>query len=227
MKDQHITSPSSGIPQEGCLTQVELDELRQELNVVAFPKREVIFRQHTPASHVLFVKSGLVKIYKEGRNKRNFILKIAIPGEYIGLMSVFGSTMNQYSASAVEESEIGYIGKEDFVDVMQRNGAFSGEVIKFISDEGLFIFERLIGQSHKQLPGRIADVILYFAEKIYKSEEFDFPFTRRELAELAGTTKESFIRTLSEFKNDKIISLEGSRVNIKSNKIIKTLSELG
>jgi CRP-like cAMP-binding protein len=95
MKDQHFTSPSSGIPQEGCLTQVELDELRQELNVVAFRKREVIFRQHTPASHVLFVKSGLVKIYKEGRNKRNFILKIAIPGEYIGLMSVFGSTMNQ------------------------------------------------------------------------------------------------------------------------------------
>ena len=91
----------------------------------------------------------------------------------------------------------------------------------------MFIFERLIGQSQKQLPGRIADVILYFSDTIFQKEEFEFPFTRRELAELAGTTKESFIRTLSEFKNDKIISLEGSRVSINSMKIIRTLSELG
>ncbi|HEX2394206.1 MAG TPA: Crp/Fnr family transcriptional regulator [Bacteroidales bacterium] len=227
MTEQLIPAHLTGIPQEERLTQAELNELGQELNVVAFRKREVIFRQQTPASHVLFVKSGLVKIYKEGRNKRNFILKIASPGEFIGLMSVFGSSMNQFSASAVDSAEIGYLEKKTFVSVMQKNGEFAKDVIRFISEEGLFIFERLIGQSHKQLPGRIADVILYFSDSIYKKEEFEFPFTRRELAELAGTTKESFIRTLSEFKNDKIISLDGSKVIIKSMKIIRTLSELG
>jgi CRP/FNR family transcriptional regulator len=216
-----------GIPQQECLLQAELDELRSNTNIVNFQKREVIFRQHTPASHVLFVKSGLVKIYKEGRNKRNFILKIASKGEYIGLMSVFGSSMNQFSASAVDSTEIGYIDKNSFNAVMQKNGEFANGVIRYLSEEGLFIFDRLISQSHKQLPGRIADVILYFSDTIFKNEEFEFPFTRRELAELAGTTKESFIRTLSEFKNDKIISLEGSRVAIKSMKIIRTLSELG
>jgi len=227
MTEQQLTVHSTGIPQEDRLRHEELDELKQNINLVAFRKREVIFRQHTPASHVLYVKSGLVKIFKEGRNKRNFILKIASPGEYIGIMSVFGSTMNQFSASAVDGAEIGYIEKKVFVSVMERNPNFTNEVIKFLSDEGLFIFERLIGQSHKQLPGRIADVILYFSDRIYKREEFEFPFTRRELAELAGTTKESFIRTLSEFKNDKIISLDGSKVIIKSLKIIRTLSELG
>jgi CRP-like cAMP-binding protein len=84
-----------------------------------------------------------------------------------------------------------------------------------------------MSQSHKQLPGRIADVILYFAETIFKSDVFEFPFTRRELAELAGTTKESFIRTLAEFRNDKIIELDGSKVTINSMKIVKTLSDLG
>jgi len=68
---------------------------------------------------------------------------------------------------------------------------------------------------------------LYFAEKIYHNSSFVLPLTRRELAELAGTTKESFIRTLTEFKNDKIIELDGSSVEIKSLKIIKTLSDLG
>jgi CRP-like cAMP-binding protein len=227
MVNQHISVNPTGIPLESCLLPHESDTIRENVNFVAFQKREVIFRQHTPASHVLFVKSGLVKIYKEGRNKRNFILKIAAPREFIGLMSVFGGTMNQFSASAVDSTEIGYIEKSVFSSIMQKNGEFSNGVAKYLSEEGLFIFERLIGQSHKQLPGRIADVILYFSDTIFKKEEFEFPLTRRELAELAGTTKESFIRTLSEFKNDKIISLDGSRVLIRSMKIIRTLSELG
>jgi CRP-like cAMP-binding protein len=227
MTDTHPLALSISIPQENCLLPEELDELRANASVAAFQKREVIFRQYTPASHVLYVKSGLVKIYKEGRNKRNFILKIASAGEFIGLMSVFGNSMNQFSASAVDLTEIGYIGKNTFTEIMNKNNEFSGRVIRDLSKEGLFIFERLISQSHKQLPGRIADVILYFSDTIFKSEDFEFPFTRRELAELAGTTKESFIRTLSEFKNDKIISLEGSKVMINSMKIIRTLSELG
>lgn len=216
-----------GIPESNILLPEELDELLANLNIVNYNRHEVIIRQHTPASHILFVKSGLVKIYKEGRNKRNFILKISSPGDFLGLMSVFGSHMNQYSASCIEPAEIGYIDHMTFKAVIQKNGAFAHSVIKYLSQEGLFIFERLIGQSHKQLPGRIADVILYFSDTIYKKEQFEFPFTRRELAELAGTTKESFIRTLSEFKNDKIIDLDGSRVLIRSMKIIRTLSELG
>lgn len=216
-----------GIPQEKSLSPAEIEELRSNTNVVAFHKKEVIFRQNTPASHILFVKSGLVKIFKEGRNKRNFILKIASKGEFIGLMSVFGNSTNQFSAAAIESAEIGYVAIQSFNDLIKKNGDFANGVIRSLSEEGLFIFERLIGQSHKQLPGRIADVILYFSDTIFKKEEFEFPFTRRELAELAGTTKESFIRTLSEFKNDKIITLDGSKVSIKSMKIIRTLSELG
>jgi CRP-like cAMP-binding protein len=227
MNNPYPTLYYLGMPQEACLLPEELDDLRANTQVVVFQKREVIFLQNTPASHIIYVKSGLVKIYKEGRNRRSFILKIASPGEFIGLMSVFGNNMNQFSASAIEPAEIGYIDKYNFNTIIRKNGDFANNVIRYLSEEGLFIFERLIGLSQKQLPGRIADVILYFSETIFKKQEFEFPFTRRELAELAGTTKESFIRTLSEFKNDKIISLEGSKVIINSMKIIRTLSELG
>ncbi|MCK7511954.1 MAG: Crp/Fnr family transcriptional regulator [Desulfobacterales bacterium] len=127
----------------------------------------------------------------------------------------------------VEPAEIYYIDINAFRNVLMQNGKYSLKVISKLSTDGLYIFDRLMAQSHKQLPGRIADVILYFSEVIYKNTTFTFPLTRRELAELAGTTKESFIRTLTEFKNDKIIHLDGSHVEIVSMKIIKTLSELG
>jgi CRP-like cAMP-binding protein len=215
------------VPFDQYLTELEKEEIRQNSNSVLYNKKEIIFRQNTRTSHIMFLSSGMVKIFKEGRNNKYIILKVAVPYDFLGLLSIYGRDTHQYSASAVQPSEITFIDINTFNKILYSNGEFADKIIKKICNDGLFIFERLMSQSHKQLPGRIADVILYFSEKIYKSEEFEFPFTRRELAELAGTTKESFIRTLAEFKNDKIIDLDGSIVKINSLKIIKTLSQLG
>ena len=209
------------------LSEQELGLIMENSNVVVYNKKEVIFRQNTRTSHIMCVRSGLVKIYKEGRNNRFITLKIASENEFLGLMSIFGGDMHQFSASAIQTCEICFVDISVFNRILKTNGAFSTHIIKLLSKDGLFIFDRLMSQSHKQLPGRIADVILYFSDIIYNNTEFEFPLTRRELAELAGTTKESFIRTLTEFKNDKIIDLEGSKVKINSLKIIRTLSELG
>ena len=215
------------LPFAHLLTKDEIEEIRENSSLVTYRKKEVVFRQNTRTSHVMFIKTGMVKIFKEGRNGKFIILKVAVPNDILGLLSIYGRDTHQYSASAIQQTDIYIIDINVFNKVLSKNGEFSTSIIGLISNYGLFIFERLMSQSHKQLPGRIADVILYFSEIIYKSQEFEFPFTRRELAELAGTTKESFIRTLAEFKNDKIIDLDGSHVKINSLKIVKTLSELG
>jgi len=209
------------------LTDNEIQSVVENSNVVTFNKKEIIFRQNTRTSHIMFIKSGLVKIFKEGRNGKYIILKVAMPTHFLGLLSIYGGDTHHYSASAIQSSEICFVDINVFNKLLHSNGNFALKIINSISNDGLFIFDRLMSQSHKQLPGRIADVILYFSEKIFKNDQFEFPFTRRELAELAGTTKESFIRTLAEFKHDKIIDLEGSVVKINSMKIVKTLSELG
>ncbi len=215
------------MPYVQLLSSQEIELLEGHSNVVSYHKKDSVFRQGTRTSHIMLMVSGLVKIYKEGRNERTVLLRMATPGEYIGMLSVMGDQIHQYSATAVEPSDICFIDINAFRNVIMGNGKFSLQLINLISQDGLFIFKRLINQTHKQLPGRIADVLLYFAEEIYGKTRFDFPLTRRELAELAGTTKESFIRTLTEFKNDKIINLEGSHVQIISMDIVKTLSELG
>jgi CRP-like cAMP-binding protein len=209
------------------LTAEEITLIKQNSNIVSYQKHDVIFRQQTRTSHIMYLKSGLVKVFKEGRMGKSIILKIDTSDRFIGLMSVFGKDIHEYSAAAIESTEILFIDISVFRSIIQSNGGFAQKLINFISLQGLFIYNRLMAQTHKQLPGRMADVLLYFSEVIYKDLKFTFPLTRRELAELAGTTKESFIRTLTEFKNDKIIELNGSEVEIKSLKIVKTLSELG
>lgn len=209
------------------LSDIEIQSVIDNSNSVNFNKKEILFRQNTRTSHIMFIKSGMVKIFKEGRNGKFIILKVAMPGDFLGLLSIYGGDTHHYSSSAIQPSEICFVDINVFNKILYSNGEFAAKIINHISNDGLFIFNRLMSQSHKQLPGRIADVILYFSEAIFKNTEFEFPFTRRELAELAGTTKESFIRTLAEFKHDKIIDLDGSVVKINSLKIVKTLSELG
>jgi CRP/FNR family transcriptional regulator, polysaccharide utilization system transcription regulator len=226
--ESYISGPDKfTIPFSELLTEEEKQSVYQNSNIVRYNRRDVIFLQNTRTSHIMFLKSGLVKIFKESRTGRMFILKIATPESFVGLMSVFGSDIHQYSGAAIEPCEVYYIDINVFKNLILQNGKFAHKLINKLSSDGLFIFDRLISQSQKQLPGRIADLLMYFSEVIYKSDKFEFPLTRRELAELAGTTKESLIRTLTEFKNDKIINLDASKVEIQSIKIIKTLSDLG
>jgi CRP/FNR family transcriptional regulator, polysaccharide utilization system transcription regulator len=215
------------IPFSELLTESEMKKIFANSNGLKFKNKEIIIRQGTPVSHIMYVKNGYAKIYKEGRNGSCIILRIEKEGNFLGLLSVFGNDLHKYSASSIGDTEVGFVDITVFKEVIMNNGKYASQMISMLSNYGLFIFDRLMSQSHKQLPGRIADVLLYFSEQIYESEVFTFPFTRKELAELAGTTKESFIRTLTEFKNDKIIKLDGSQVEINSLDNVKMLSRLG
>jgi len=215
------------IPFKDLLNEDEIRIIKDNSNVVFYKGQDVIFKQNTRTSHVMFIKSGLVKIFSEKKNQRTKILKLGTPHEYLGLNSVLGEETFSNSAVAVEDTEIFIIDFNIFEQIMRNNGEFAYALVKHITSINLKLFSRLISQSQKQLPGRIADIILYFSDRIYHSEEFSFPLSRIELAELASTTKESLIRTLTEFKNDKIIKLDGRRVNIISKDIVKTLSRIG
>lgn len=214
-------------PKDDILTEDEIKELKSAGKTISFRKKDVIFRQGTLTSHAMFLESGLVKIFREGRNEKSIILKIGTPGYFIGLISIFGNRTFQYSASAIEDCSVFFIDINTLKDVLERNGKYSLFLLQEVCKDSLDILDRTISQYQKQLPGKIAEIILYFSQTIYKSDLFEFPLTRNELAELAGITKESFIRTLTEFKNDKIIEIDGKYLKIVSMEIIRTLSKIG
>jgi len=232
MKEQkHIPKTEENLPHtipfQNLLTDDEIEQIKLHSNVVTYHENDVIFKQNTRTSHFMYIQSGLIKIYRENRNNKVKIIKLGIPGELLGINSVLGEETFSYSAAALEKTIVQIIDYNVMESVLLNNGQFARALMGSICSDDLLIFKRLISQSQKQLPGRIADIILYFSENIYHSKQFAFPLTRTELAELAGTTKESLIRTLTEFKNDKIIVLEGKKVEIVSEDIIKTLSRIG
>lgn len=225
-----VSTGGSLIPDTGIfnyLTQDEKRRLSARTTYMEFSRHDILFKQNMPSDHVVYVLEGLIKNYKAGRNERLVCINLAGPGLFAGLSCAFGSSDYRHSAAAIEKTRVLMIRKEALLDLSKENGTFSTALIKIISNEVLDVSEKLVNFSVKQLPGRVADLIRYFSEDIFKSDDFNVPLTRQEMAELIGTTKESLIRTLNEFKNDRIIGLEGKNIRIISKDLIKILSELG
>ncbi|HUS86548.1 MAG TPA: Crp/Fnr family transcriptional regulator [Bacteroidales bacterium] len=225
-----IKPGGSLIPDTGIfnyLSDKEKQELSQKVTFMGFTRHDILFKQNMPSDHVVYVLNGLIKIFKTGRNERLICISLAGPGMFAGLSSTFGSKDYKHSSSAIENTTALMIRKEALNELIRTNGSFAASLFRIISSEVLDISDKLVNFSVKQLPGRVADLIRYFSEDVFRNNEFSVPLTRQEMAELIGTTKESLIRTLNEFKHDKIIDLEGKYIRILSPELIILLSELG
>ena len=79
----------------------------------------------------------------------------------------------------------------------------------------------------KHLRGRVAHLLIYFYEQVYHQVEFELPLSRKEIAEYVGMTTENVIRTMSEFRKDKIISISGKTIEIRDMDALRSISNYG
>ncbi|MDZ7738706.1 MAG: Crp/Fnr family transcriptional regulator [Bacteroidales bacterium] len=218
------------LPENGIfnyLSPGEKVKLSGGVTLMTFDRQDILFKQNMPSDHIVYIIKGLIKVYSGSRGDRVVCIRLAGPGSFAALASAYSSDTYRNTAAAIEETVALMIRKETLKDIMKQNGMFSVALINLMGKEVLDVSDKLVSFSMKQLPGRVADLIRYFSEEVFGSNEFTVSLTRQEMAELIGTTKESLIRTLNEFKNDKIIDLDGKHIRILSPDLIKVLSEIG
>ena len=181
------------------LSQEGKDIFEDAIFSVFFNKGEMIFKEKSPVNQVKLVQKGLVKLCGNHHSQKPLIIKLTGSGKFIELSSIFNSKTHSVAAIAVEETIIQYIDIDTFLSLYYNNPAFNEEISKAIACSNQHLLNQLIARSIKRLPGRVADAILYFYELNNQSLSFSFPLSRQKLAQLIGTTKESLIRTLTEF----------------------------
>jgi len=192
----------------------ELELMANNVAEAGFEKGETLFKEGILNGHVTYLQSGLVKIHAKASGDKEYILKLVAAPAYLGLSTIFGDRINNYSATALVPTTACFINIETFKELIHTNGRFAYEIIADISRDELLDYKRFAIQSHKQAPERIAGVILYFSEKVYKSNSFEMPISRNEIAELIGISRESVTRALMSFKKDGIIDIVKNRVHI-------------
>lgn len=212
-----------------CFKQLSLPELEiidENRLEISYKKGEMVCKQGSFASHILFLKKGLIKLYIEGKDK-NLIIAIVPAGNLIGLPSLFGDPIFHYSAVTYEDSTVCLLNIEVFRKFTQENAKFSSEVIKIINESTIHSFDRFSSISQKNMHGRFADVILCLSESIYKNTKFSIPFSRKDLAELASMSIESLSRVIKDFDQDQIINIKGKDFEILNPKRLLKISQNG
>jgi CRP-like cAMP-binding protein len=209
------------------LNTVEISLINDNRTETTFRKGDVILHEGTMISHIIYLKSGLVKEYVKDNNGKEQILQIVKMHSYLGLPSLFGDRVNQYSYAALENINVCYIDLAVFNSLIKKNGNFGYEILVSVSRDSLNNFHRIMSQAKKKTYGRVADAVLYFSRIIYESPEFEIPFTRQEFADLIGIARESTTRVLTKFKNEGILELTGRKIRILKPDLLRQISKNG
>jgi len=201
--------------------------LEKKQVTLEFKKGEIIGKQGSFASHIIFLCEGLLKVYLEHGNEV-LILKIISPGNLVGLSSLSESDdIFQYSTAAYHNSIVNLIDINTFRLLVRENGHFASKVINILSENSNQINNRFFCLTHRQSYGRLADLLLCLSKRVFKSAEFELDITRKELAELAGMSTENVIRILKKFQEEKLISMKGKRIELSNTIALHRICDLG
>jgi CRP-like cAMP-binding protein len=201
-----------------------IEEKRYE---VLYNAGETIFKQGTSFTHTICILEGLVKIYLESVNRRNFILSLSGPGEMIGSPGMYTDEKHHFSVVAVEDTIACYIERQVVEEINKTNNLFAVEMLKRSNFRDIWNFNKFRTLTQKQMPGRVAEVILYLYEDVYRENPFLLTISRQDIADMASVTKEGTIRVLKDFKDAGLITLNGNELKIINQKALTGISEVG
>lgn len=209
------------------LTKEETRLLEESSVTIRYKKGEVLCKQGSFVSQVMYVEKGLAKVFLDN-GTNSLVLKIIPDGNLLGLASVSHEyNTYQYSAMTYIDSVVKQIDINLFRELINRNPAFAREVIDILSANSVQIYGRFFCLTHKQSFGRLADILLCLSEKIFKSKKFDLPLSRKDLAELSGMSSETVIRILKKFNEEGLISMNGKQLIVHNYERLQQISDKG
>jgi len=196
------------------LLQEELKFINENKIQIQFLIGENLCKQGAFATYVMFVTSGMVKLYVEGGGQKRLSIKLLKEGDYIGLSSLWGSKLYQYSAQALKPSEVCMIEQNDFKALVERNIKFSNALLKTVSTDESQLFAKLRISALKQTHGKMASTLLYLGQDNFTN---DSPFqylSRKDIADFAGISLEGGIKILKEFEEENLIKIRKKSIEI-------------
>ena len=193
-----------------------LEEIRQT-SVVA--GESVIFHEGADARGVYVLCSGKVKLSANSRDGRTIILKIAEPGEVLGLSATVSAKPYEITAESVEPCRLNFISSRDFMGFLHKHGEACLRVAKLLSNSYQSAYEeiRSLGLSNS-VAQRLAKLLLERGIRESATKEpkikVHLPFSHEEIAQMIGTSRETVTRTLNDFKRKKLIESRGATITI-------------
>ncbi len=194
----------------------DLDNLVNATKTDVFKKKQRIYTEGNYPHSLYYLESGKIRTFKINENGKELTIDLYNTGDFFGYIALFEGTAYKVSAETLEESQISIVDKDEFEKLMNNSKEITNKFIKLLVNNVTEKEDQMINLAYNSLRKRVADAIITLLKK-YKTQEqdiFKIHISREDLAHIAGSTTESLIRTLSDFKNEKLIEAEAGYVKV-------------
>ncbi len=199
-----------------CSSDEALSLISQIRSTSRFKADQTVFYAGNSPLGIFTVQSGLIKLEVVSAKGTAHTLRLMGPGSIIGYRSLFADEPYQASAIAVEDSELCFLPKDGILRLTKENPQVALNLMGYLAKDLRVAEEKWVYQIDKDAPERVAEALLFLQEHFNGQD-----WTRREIAEWAGTTPETVMRSLSQFEKNGWISTSGRSIQITNKEKIK------
>ncbi len=222
-----LSSDMSGVDQllQASSGNEALRELTLDRNINRYKKKQVIYSEGNHPNRLYFIVKGKVKAYKTNEDGKELITELFSPGDFVGHIALLEGTQYNDTAEALEETELAVVPREDFDALINKNPEIARKFIQLLARNISDKENQLLRLAYNSLRKKVADALLMIQAKYRNTGEknYSIDISRENLATIAGTATESLIRTLSDFKNEKLIEITEGKITILNQKKLETL----
>ena len=186
-------------------------------------KDTVIYKEGQHSNFIYLILKGTIKCYKLDYNGKKLITSLYKEDDLFGCTSFTQNTPYKETARALKEVELIGILKSDLKNLLRNNHSVTLELLELLTDNIIGIKDQLLQMAYSSVNKKTALTILKFAEKLNVKPEDFIKISRNDLASVAGIATETLIRTMSNFKKQGLIAIEGRNIKILDIKKLKSM----
>ena len=202
-----------------------LQDLTADRNTNHYKKKQIIYTEGNHPNRLYFIQRGKVKTFKSNDDGKELTVGLFNEGDFLGYTALLEESVYKESAEAMDDTEVAIIPREEFDELMRNNREVTQKFIKMLARNITEKEEQLLGLAYNSLRKRVADALITLQNK-YRTEadvHFSIHISREDLANIAGTATESLIRTLSDFKSEKLVDIKEGNIIILNEKKLAAL----
>jgi CRP-like cAMP-binding protein/ActR/RegA family two-component response regulator len=186
-----------------------------------FLKKTEVYTEGVLPRYLYFIQRGKIKIVKTNDDGKELIINLLGEKSFFGHMPILRGGNHTDSAIAVEDSELIMIPKDDFQNLLNSSREVSAKFIKMLAGNIVEQEEQLLHLAYNSVRKRVANALILLQDR-YGDKPISM--LREDIAALAGTAKETVIRTLTDFRTEKLIDVEDGRIVVLKLERLRTMA---
>lgn len=186
--------------------------------ISSYKKKENIYREGDLPRGMYYLNKGKIKVFKLHNQGKELIISLLNEGDFFGYTALLTGGDYPEAAQALEDSEVTFIPGEDFFNLIYNNRDVAKKFLQILTNNITEHQDKLLDLAYSSVRKRVAEALVKLKNKYAGNEAFGIAFSREDLANIVGTSTESLIRTISDFKDENLVEVKDGKIFVKNEK---------